>query len=391
MPPSLLVLHYAEIALKGENRGWFEGRLKDNLQDALRAAGAPGSVRRERGRIVVALADPSPAALEAACGAVSRTPGVAWFAAAEEAPRDIGAIEALVVARARASAGSFAVDTRRADKTFPLTSMEVNRRVGAAVVAATGRPVDLGSPAETLGIEIAADRAFVLGPRRAGPGGLPVGSSGRVVALLSGGIDSPVAAWRMMRRGCRVLAVHFFNGAAGGEGVLEKLDLLGEALARWQGRLNLRVVPFEAIQRAIVAAVPADHRMIVYRRTMLRLADRIRESENARALVTGDSVGQVASQTLENLACAYAAVPGPVLAPLSGAEKEEIIADARRVGTFEASCLPHQDCCSFLISPHPATKARLREVEEMEAAVAWGTLLEEALAAAPLRSYPAGG
>lgn len=131
--------------------------------------------------------------------------------------------------------------------------------------------------------------------------------------------------------------------------------------------------------------------MIVYRRTMLRLADRIRESENARALVTGDSVGQVASQTLENLACAYAAVPGPVLAPLSGAEKEEIIADARRVGTFEASCLPHQDCCSFLISPHPATKARLREVEEMEAAVAWGTLLEEALAAAPLRSYPAGG
>jgi thiamine biosynthesis protein ThiI len=266
--------------------------------------------------------------------------------------------------------------------------MEVNRVVGAAVVEATGRRVDLEEPSSVYGIEIAAKRAFVFGERRPGPGGLPVGTSGKVVALISGGIDSPVAAWRMMRRGCRVLGVHFLNASIGGEGVREKLDLLGEALARWQGRFTLRIVPFEALQRAIVAAVPADHRMIVYRRTMLRLADRVREREGAKALVTGDSVGQVASQTLDNLACAYAAVRGPVLSPLCAAEKTEIIDRARRIGTYEASILPHQDCCSFLIAEHPETKSVLREVEEMERGIAWGDLQEEALQGTETLVYP---
>ena len=389
MASTVFVVHYNEIALKGGNRGFFEGRLRDNLKEALKPFG-PSGVRRERGRMVVVLEGASPEAAEGARGANNPTPRRPRLAGADEVAREIGAIEAAVVERARGAAGSFAVDTRRADKTFPMDSMEVNRRVGAAVVGATGRKVDLTSPDDVLGIEIAQKGAFVLGARNAGPGGLPVGSSGRVVALLSGGIDSPVAAWRMMKRGCRVVGVHFFNNAAGGEAVLEKIDLLAGALARWQGRITVRIVPFERLQRAIVAAVPADHRMIVYRRTMLRLADRVREAERAGALVTGDSVGQVASQTLENLGCAYAAVRGPVLAPLSGMEKEEIIADARRIGTFEASCLPHEDCCSFLIDPHPATKARLHEVVAMEKAVAWEGLVEEAMAGIEARAYPGG-
>jgi len=268
--------------------------------------------------------------------------------------------------------------------------MEVNRRVGAAVVAATGRKVDLTAPDQVYGVEIARDAAFVFEARRRGPGGLPVGTSGRVVALLSGGIDSPVAAWRMMVRGCRVIGVHFLNDAVDTAGVREKLDLLGEALARWQGRFVLRIVPFGALQRAIVAAVPADHRMLIYRRTMLRLADRVREEAGAKALVTGDSVGQVASQTLDNLRCVYSAVPGPVLSPLCGEDKSAIVDRARAIGTYEPSILPHDDCCSFLVAAHPATRAKLEEVEAMEKSVAFGTLLEDALAAAEARTYPAG-
>ncbi len=383
----VLVVHYAEIALKGGNRAWFEQRLREDLAERLKAV--PGArVRRERGRLVVALEDAAPGDLDRALDLVAHVPGVAWFAAARLVPREADAVEAEVVALARAGSGSFAVDTRRADKTFPLTSMELNRRVGAAVVEATGRRVDLTHPDQVYGVEISEKGAFDFDARRQGPGGLPVGTAGRVVALISGGIDSPVAAWKMIRRGCRVLGVHFLNDAVGTEGVREKLDLLGEALARWQGRFAIRIVPFGALQRAIVAAVPADHRMLVYRRTMLRLADRIREEEGAKALVTGDSVGQVASQTLDNLACVYGAVPGPVLSPLAGEEKTETIATARLIGTYEPSILPHADCCSFLVAEHPVTRGRVRDVERMEASVAWGTLLAEALRAVETREYP---
>ena len=385
MASTVLVIHYAEIGLKGGNRPWFESRLAEDLRARLKVV--PGArVRRERGRLVVSLDEGS---AESAADLVSRTPGVAWFAVARAVERTAEAVETEVVAHARAGAGSFAVDTKRSDKRFPLTSMELNRQVGAAVVAATGRKVDLTAPDQVYGIEIAPERAFVFEARRRGPGGLPAGSSGRVVALLSGGIDSPVAAWRMMVRGCRVVGVHFLNDAVDTAGVKEKLDLLGAALARWQGRFHLRVVPFGALQRAIVAAVPSDHRMLVYRRTMLRLAERVRIESKAKALVTGDSVGQVASQTLDNLRCVYSAVPGPVLSPLCGDDKVSIIDQARRIGTYEASILPHDDCCSFLVAPHPATRAKLEEVEAMEKSVAFGTLLEDALAAAETRTYPA--
>ncbi|HEU4394599.1 MAG TPA: tRNA uracil 4-sulfurtransferase ThiI [Planctomycetota bacterium] len=388
MASTVLVVHYAEIALKGGNRPWFEGLLREDLVARLKPF--PGTkVRRERGRLVVTLGSDSEADAVRAADLVARVPGVAWFAIARAVERDIAVLESEVAARSRSGAGSFAVDARRADKSYPLDSMEVNRRVGAAVVAATGRKVDLTAPDQVYGIEIAKDRAFVFDARRRGAGGLPVGSAGRVVALISGGIDSPVAAWRMITRGCRVQGVHFLNDAVDTAGVREKIDLLGAALATWQGRLSIRVVPFGALQRAIVAAVPADHRMLVYRRTMLRLADRVRALIGAKALVTGDSVGQVASQTLDNLRCVYSAVPGPILSPLCGEGKDAIVAEARRIGTFEPSILPHDDCCSFLVDPHPVTKARLRDVEAMEHAVAWGTLADEALEKAETLSFPA--
>jgi thiamine biosynthesis protein ThiI len=390
--PCHLLVHYSEIALKGGNRNWFEGRLKDNLAKALGTAagggGAAPRVVRERGRMLAELPvdDADPAAL-AALERCARVPGVAWCGLARAVPRDLAALEAAVVALARGGSGTFRVDARRSDKSFPLTSIEINRAVGAAVVAATGRRVDLTRPADSYAVEIDGERAFVVVRRVEGEGGLPVGTSGKVVALLSGGIDSPVAAWRMMRRGCRVLGVHFLNRTLNPEGMRTKLDLLGAALARTQGSLTVLVVPFDDLQRAIVEVVPPDHRMVVYRRTMLRVADRMRQRENARALVTGDSVGQVASQTLDNMAVAYAATRALVLAPLAGSEKREIIDEARRIGTYEASILPHQDCCSFLLDRHPVTRARLDEVEAMEAGVAWEGLEVAALAAAEARTY----
>ncbi len=389
MAVSVVVVHYAEIALKGGNRPWFENRLMEHLREVLRGTSVRG-VRRRRGRILVDL-DAAAGDVPEVLARLSRAPGVAWYAAAEPVDATPGAIEHAVVTRAREGSGTFRVETRRADKRFPLTSMDLNRAVGAAVVAATGRRVRLTDPDDTYGIEIADDGAFVFSARLRGPGGLPVGSSGRVVALLSGGIDSPVAAWRMMRRGCRVDGVHFLNDSQGREGVIEKLDLLGAALARRQGRFRLHVVPFGDLQRAIVAAVPADRRMLVYRRAMLHLADRIRRDRHAGALVTGDSVGQVASQTLANLGAVYAAVAGPILAPLCGSEKTEIIEEARAIGTYEPSVIPHDDCCSFLVSPHPATRTSREELEGLEARVEWGDLREQALRDREVRRYDAVG
>jgi thiamine biosynthesis protein ThiI len=388
MAARVVVLHYDEIALKGGNRPWFESRLRENLDRAMEGTRA-GRVRKERGRMILPVAaDASDEDRADILARIGRVPGVAWYSEATESPRDIEALTTEVVSRARGATGTFRVETRRADKRYPMTSVDVNRAVGAAVVVATGRTVRLKDPDDTYGIEIGNNTAFIYSVRLPGLGGLPVGTAGRVVALLSGGIDSPVAAFRMMRRGCRVDGVHFLNAGLDPEGVLDKLDLIGNALCRFQGTFRLHVVPFDDLQRAIIAAVPSDHRMLVYRRTMLRLANRIRADRRALALVTGDSVGQVASQTLENIGVVYAAVTGPVLPPLCGMEKAEIIAEARRIGTYEASILPHQDCCSFMVSPHPETRARLPRVVEMEAAVAWGTLDREALQRSEVRSYP---
>ena len=294
-------------------------------------------------------------------------PGVAWCAPVRTVRSDLEAIRAAVLEMAAGHAGtSFRIATQRTDKDFPLDSPAVNREIGGAVVAASGRPVSLDAPETTYGVEIDRNRTYVYCDRREGPGGLPVGCEGTLVALLSGGLDSPVAAWRMMVRGCRIHLVHFLNRSVSTNQVAEKIEALAQRLSLFHGPLPLTMLPFTEAQREIVMVVPAEVRMIVYRRMMFRIAERIRAENRALGFVTGDSVGQVASQTLENLAVIHAAAKWPVYSPLSGSNKSEITALARKIGTYETSILPHEDCCSFLVARHPATKADLAEVEAME-------------------------
>jgi thiamine biosynthesis protein ThiI len=358
-----VVVRYHEIALKGGNRQRFVQRLVANLRAATTGLGVR-SAESLPGRIVLRLASES--ATAAVCERVAQTFGVANYSAGVELPADLDAIREAVLASARAETfDSFAVRTRRADKSFPLTSPELGAVLGAAVVERVGGRVDLEHPDLTITVEILPRAAFVSGGKRPGPGGLPVTISGRVTCLMSGGIDSPVAAYRMMQRGCRVDFVHFSGVPYTSRASVDKAHDLVEHLTRFQLRSDLWVVPFGEIQSAIVARVPRSHRVVLYRRMMLRIAEAIGRG-GAGVLVTGESLGQVSSQTLENMQTIGAATSALVLRPLVGMDKNEIIQQATRIGTFATSILPDQDCCSLFTPPHPTTRATLAEVDAAE-------------------------
>src|SRR5262245_4164651 len=382
-----LVLRYHEITLKGGNRPFFVRRLVENVERTL--AGLPvGAVRRASARLLVALHDAR--AWPEARARLARVFGLANFALAHELPlatrtgdaaAEVDRLAAAIVALLRGvEIASFRVQTKRSDKRFALTSPEVNRIVGAAVQQATGARVDLDHAALTVAVDILPGRAFFSVEKVAGAGGLPVGTSGRVCALLSGGIDSPVAAWRMMRRGCRVDFVHFHSVPFLDRTSQDKARELARLLVAWEGDAGLDLVPFGEVQRQIVAAVARPLRVVLYRRMMVRIAEAIARATGAEALVTGESLGQVASQTLANLTVIEAAAGLPVLRPLIGADKSEISAEAARIGTFETSILPDQDCCSLFVPRHPATRAHLDEVVAAEARLDVGALVAQAVA-----------
>jgi thiamine biosynthesis protein ThiI len=247
-----------------------------------------------------------------------------------------------------------------------LTSPEVNRQLGAAVKEYSGARVDLTNAEFTVFVEILPRDAFFGFNKIAGPGGLPVGASGRVVSLISGGIDSPVASYRMMQRGCRLVFVHFHSAPYLDATSQEKVRQLVSELTRRQFHSRLYLIPFGEIQRQIVAAVNRPLRVVLYRRMMLRIAETVARAERAKALVTGESLAQVASQTLDNMAVIEQAAALPILRPLVGMDKQEIIDQARKIGTFDISSIPDQDCCQLFVPKHPATKAHPREVEEAE-------------------------
>jgi thiamine biosynthesis protein ThiI len=282
---------------------------------------------------------------------------------------------------------SFRVSARRADKRFPLTSPQIEREVGGRIKEARGWHVDLGSPALTIHVEALADEAFYFFGKERGSGGLPVGASGRVVCLLSGGIDSPVAAWRMMRRGCRVFFVHFHSYPILSRASQEKARELVRLLTRFQFRSRLFLIPFGEIQQQVVLTVPPPLRVVIYRRFMMRIAQAIAREQGAKALVTGEVVGQVASQTLENLHAINEVVAMPVLRPLIGTDKEEITAESQRLGTYPISIIPDQDCCTLFTPRHPATKARLSEVAASEAALAVDEIVRDAVESAVVEEF----
>jgi len=359
-----VMIHYNEIGLKGKNQPLFLRRLEANL---LRATAGTGVRRVEgrSGRMVLLLSHD--ADREAIRERLRSVFGIANFALAERVEPDMAALkEAVGKALEDRTFRSFKVAARRAFKQFPLTSEDINRELGAFVKEQTQAAVDLEHPELTIHVEVLPRDLYFSFAREAGPGGLPVGVSGRVISLLSGGIDSPVAAHRLMKRGCQVAFVHFHSVPFLDATSSSKAVDLVQVLTRFQYRSTLYLVPFGEIQRQVVVSTPAPLRVILYRRLMGRIAEQIARREHAKALVTGESLGQVASQTLDNLAVIEEAVGVPVLRPLIGSDKEEIVQQARALGTYEISIIPDQDCCRLFVPRHPATSSSLEEIREAE-------------------------
>jgi thiamine biosynthesis protein ThiI len=372
-----IVVHYQEIALKGRNRPWFLARLVRNLRDGLSDLDVK-SVRALMGRIEVVLGPSAP--VDDVSARIRRTFGVANFSLAGRAPLDLDAIAAAILGDlGDRTCGSFRVSVRRADKRFPLTSPQAEREIGGRIKQARGWPVNLSNPEFTIHVELLTNDAFYFFGKERGPGGLPGGTAGRVTCLLSGGIDSPVAAHRMMKRGCKVTFVHFHSYPILSRASQDKARELVQLLTQWQLRSRLFLVAFGEIQQQVVLAVPPPMRVVIYRRLMLRIAERIARARRAQALVTGDVVGQVASQTLENLAVVGNVATLPIFRPLIGMDKDEIMADAARLGTYPISIIPDQDCCTLFTPRNPLTRSRLAEIETAEQALPIDALVERAV------------
>ena len=381
-----ILLHYSEVALKGKNRSWFVGRLVRNIHGALAGLHVK-EVRTPIGRIEIVLGDPS--AMPEILDRLSRVFGVANYSPAIHVPRDFEGMAEAVVSKLppKESVNSFRVLVRRADQTFPVPSPELGRDLGSRVWTARGWKVDLDHADLVIRVEIIPGAAYCHIGRQLGPGGLPSGTGGRMVALLSGGIDSPVAAWRMMRRGCNLTMVHFHSTPFLSNVSQEKVRRLTEVLTRYQLRTRLFLVPFGELQRQITLSVPGDLRVIVYRRMMLRIAQWIARDARARALVTGDVIGQVASQTLDNITTIDRASQMTIFRPLVGMDKEEIITTARQLGTYDISIVPDQDSCTLFTPRHPETHARRHTIDEVEKPLPIDAMVVDAVKAAAVEDF----
>lgn len=390
----LVVARYHEITLKRGNRPRFAARLIDNIRRV--AIDLPvGRIADLHGRIALVLGDDS--AWPVLRERLARVFGIANFSLAKSMPwpaiepgrrPDLAPLAEAIVEDLRGRRfGSFRVATRRAEKRFPMSSPEINAAIGAVVKERTSKRVDLERAELTITIEVLPGDLLYSVEKIAGPGGLPVGISGHVVALLSGGIDSPVAAARMMRRGCRVTFVHFHSAPYLDRSSQEKSREIVRRLAAYQCDSRLVLVPFGEVQRAIVTRVPPPPRVVLYRRMMVRIGCEIARRVRAEALVTGDSLGQVASQTLPNLAVVEKAASLPLFRPLVGMDKLEITTEAQRLGTFEVSIEPDQDCCSLFVPRHPATRARSGAIEAAEKELDVPALVETAVDGAVVERY----
>ncbi len=371
------LVHYGELGLKGLNRPDFEKRLTHNMWVALDGLGGR-KVKRFHGYMLVGVAEAAPSAeVERRLAAIF---GIAYFAPALQVAPELAAIRAAALRLARESLTaetSFAVKTRRADKGFPVYSMEVNRVVGADIVAATGAPVNLSAPDITLDIQIYREGVYLFSRRVQGAGGLPVGTGGRVMTLLSGGIDSPVAAHLLMKRGCQVDFVHFHLLRHSEVRNSKVIELARTVLEPHRLPANLYLAPAHPFQLAMLGHASRVE-VVVFRRFILRLAAKLARRRKALALVTGDNLGQVASQTLKNLQVTGRAVEMPVLRPLISFDKQEIITLAKKIGTYELSIQPYKDPCS-LQAKNPATWARLEEVLALEEQLDLETAMAETL------------
>jgi len=363
----LVVLRLGEIFLKGRNRRTFVRALVDN---ARRLVAPLGGVRVEPAHLRVLVRYP-PALERRVLEQLGHLFGIHSMSPAVGVPASLDAIAAAAVEAAAAlpPGTTFKVETNRRDKRFAMTSQEISREIGGRVVRATGLPVDVHDPKATIRIDVDESQSFVWSRLVPGPGGLPVGTAGHVGLLLSGGIDSPVAGWSAMRRGCTLSAIYFHSFPYTGDRTKEKVLDLARRLAPWHGPLAVHVVHFTEVQKALRESGPAELAVLLYRRMMMRAASRIARAEGGKALVTGENLGQVASQTLDNLAVIEEAADLPVLRPLLTFDKSEIIARAQSIGTYDLSILPYDDCCQLFVPKHPATRARPIDLAAAEAGV----------------------
>ena len=363
------LVHYHEVALKGRNRGYFEQRLVHHLRSALKDVSGL-LVDALPGRIRVSFPDEQ--SQDRIRETLTRTFGVTNFLFARSTPilrtsPDLTALKAAIQQDLPSNGfRSFRILTKRAEKRFPKTSMDIDREIGAYICEQTGKQVNLMQPDLTIHIELLKQEAYYGFLKEHGPGGLPVGTGGNVLCLISGGIDSPVAAYRMIKRGCRVVFIHFHGRPYLSRASEEKVRDLVTLLTRHQLSSKLYLVPFGDIQKQIVLGAPAPIRVVLYRRMMLRISEALAQQEDAWGLVTGDSLGQVASQTPGNIQVVSEVTSLPILRPLIGMDKSEITDQAHTIGSFEISIEPDQDCCTLFVPRHPDTRARLAEVIQVE-------------------------
>lgn len=364
LSPQYCIAHYDEIALKGRNRNIFENKALHHLRRLLNPLGLQ-EIRKPRGRFLLVFKerpnwDLIAENIQKVFGVTHFSPVFRCQLSMEELQKSFQ--QSLLLQ----SFKSFGVEVKRANKQFPLNSLGIKVQAGSLIAQVTGAKVDLENPECWIEIEVMEDALYYSYKRYEGPRGLPIPASGKVMTLLSGGIDSPVAAYQIMRRGCETAFVHFHSSPFTNQASIEKVRKMIELLNPYQGRSHLYLVPFAAFQQKIVAYAPASLRVILYRRAMVRIAEKLAQQEKSQGLVTGDNLGQVASQTLHNMTCIDQACKLPILRPLISFDKIHIIDLAKKIKSFEISILPDQDCCSFMIPDHPATRAPLHLLEKSE-------------------------
>lgn len=376
----IILIKNGELSLKGLNRREFEnvlvGNIKRRLKDIMDCR-----VSKSQSTIMVEPVDEN-ADMDEAAEAVSRIFGIAGYSRAAQVEKDMDVIKASAIEYLREdleSVATFKVEARRSDKSFPLKSPEISREVGAHILRNFPHiKVDVHNPEITVYVEVRDRYAFIHGDQIKGAGGMPVGTAGKAAILISGGLDSPVAAYMMAKRGLVLTGIHFASPPYTSQRAEEKVHMLMKEVSEWSGRMDLYVVPFTEIQEQIREKCPEEMFTIIMRRMMVLVAEKVALENDCKALITGESLGQVASQTLEALACTDAVAGMPVFRPLIGMDKEEIVDISRKIGTYETSIQPYEDCCTVFTPRHPKLKPRKHMIEEAEKALDMEELVKRA-------------
>lgn len=381
----LVIVKFHEPALKGKNRPMFIRRLASNLRRAIKGTGV---TRVWQSHLMICLDLRDDADWDAVRQRVGDCMGVAKFYLARKVPPDLDAVKELLLSELPLHRfDTFRITAHRSNKRFPMRSGDINREMGTYVEELTGAGVRLKGADLEIFIDVVSDGMLVYFDPIQGYGGMPVDSSGTTMALMSGGIDSPVAAWQMMRRGSRVKLVHFHSHPLVDSSSIEKATELSEILTRYQYDAELLLAPFAGVQQRIIVDVPPPYRVLLYRRFMVRIAEALARQQGIAALVTGESLAQVASQTLENIAIVDSAAKMPILRPLIGSNKNDIVDIARQIGTFPVSIIPDQDCCSLFVPRHPVTKGSAKVVERLEKSLPVEELVERAVEQVETRRF----